>query len=179
VIALVATTTATVVACSGSGSAPVSLPRVSTDSPSPTAHPSGHPTAATPSPSPHTVKQAALGVVRRYYQVFNSLHRSMDAAALAALLTPTCPCQAQVEAIRRAAARGEHYVDRASINVMRPSIQDARHAFVLVNLDTGRGGLMTANGRHLTSAPPRHGVQRVFRLVRQGRRWSIAAIEAG
>jgi hypothetical protein len=158
----------------------VSLPGVSTSATHLSARPSGQPTTTRSfSPSPQTTRQAALEVVRRYYRVINSLHHTMDAAALATLLTRSCPCQAQVNAIRTAAARGERYADRASVNVMRASLQDARHAYVLVNLDTGRGGLVASNGRRLTSAPPRHGVQRVFRLVRQRRHWSIAAIEAG
>jgi hypothetical protein len=128
---------------------------------------------------PHPPRQAALEVVRRYYRVLNSLRHTMDADALAALLTPSCPCQAQVAAIRTAAARGERYTDHASVNVMRASVQYPRHAFVLVNLDTGRGGLLASDGRRLTSAPPHDGVQRVFRLVRLRRHWSIAAIEAG
>lgn len=169
-----------VVACGSQGRAPASLSRpASTVAPS-IPRPVGAPPATTAAPArrPQTERQAAVALVERYYQVFNSLHRTMDAAALAALLTPSCPCQAQVTAIRQAAARGEHYVDRASVNVMRPSAQDAHHAYVLVNLDTSRGGLVTAAGRQVTSVPARHGVQRVFRLVRAGKRWSIAGIEA-
>jgi hypothetical protein len=177
---LLLATSVTLAACGGGEPAPTSLSRLPMLSPHPPAidppEQLGAP-AATASPRP--MRSDAIEVVKRYYQVFNSLHRSMDAAALAALLTPSCPCQAQVDAIRRAVARGEHYVDRASVNVMRTSVQDSRHAYVLVNLDTGPGGLVAANGRRVTSAPARHGVQRVFRLVRHGRRWSIAAIEAG
>lgn len=117
--------------------------------------------------------------MRHYYQVFNALHRTMAAGALAAMFTQDCPCRAQVRAVRSAARRGEHYVDHATVNVMRASVQDRRHAFVLVNLDTGRGGLVRAAGRVVTSAPPRRGVQRVFRLVQVGGRWLIARIEAG
>jgi hypothetical protein len=177
---MVVAATTGAVACSAQRSTAVSLPGALTSATPLAARPSGHPTTTRPSsPSPQTARQAALEVVRRYYHVINSLHRTMDAAALATLLTQSCPCQTQVEAIRAAAARDERYVDRASVNVMRASMQDARHAYVLVNLDTGRGGLVTSNGQRLTSAPPRLGVQRVFRLVRQRQRWSIAAIEAG
>lgn len=103
----------------------------------------------------------------------------MAAGALSSLLTPACPCQAQVRAIRRAARRGEHYVDHASLNALRPSVEGPQHAFVLVNLDTGRGGLMTQDGSRVTSAGPQHGIQRVFRLVDVGGRWLISQIEAG
>lgn len=167
-----------VVACGGQPPAPASLPTVSSAVARPTAPPTGQP--RTPStPPPQSTRQAALALVERYYQVLNSLHRTMDAAALASLLAPTCPCRAQVAAVRRAAARGEHYIDHASLNVMRPSVQDTHHAYVLVNLDTRRGGLVSADGRLVTSAPPRRDVQRVFRLVRHGQQWMIASIEVG
>jgi hypothetical protein len=120
----------------------------------------------------------AVAVVRRYYAVFNGLHRSMDANALASLFTSTCPCQAQVAAVRRAAAQDEHYVDHASVNVMRPSVTDHTHAYVLVNLDTSRGGL-ERDGTRVSTAAPQRGIQRVFRLVHLNGRWLISRIEVG
>lgn len=176
-LALAVTLGAGLTGCGGDAAGPASLPRVGPASaPAGTGRPIASPAPVRPRLGP---RRAAVAVVRRYYQVFNGLHRTMDAAAMSALFTADCPCRQQVRAVRKAAALDEHYVDRATVNVMRPSLQDADHAYVLVNLDTARGGLVTEAGRRVTTAAPRRGVQRVFRLVRHGRRWLISRIEAG
>jgi hypothetical protein len=117
-------------------------------------------------------------VVRSYYRATNRLAHDMDPAALTSLFTAGCPCQAQVQAVRRAAARDEHYVDRARLRAGPASVEDPHHAYVLVDLDTSAGGLERANGTRVTSAAPQHDLQRVFRLVRVGRAWLIERIEA-
>lgn len=132
-----------------------------------------------PARRPPTERGRVLAAVHRYYRVINALHQRMDAAALASLFTATCPCQAQAAAVRQAAARGEHFVDHAALNVLRPSLQGPTHAFVLVNLDTGRGGLVGRDGDRVTSSAPKRGVQRVFRLALIRGRWLINQIDVG
>jgi hypothetical protein len=121
---------------------------------------------------------AATAVVRHYYAIANALRRHMDAAALAALFTPACPCQAQARAVRRAAAKHEHYVDQATLNALRPSLQDRTHAYVLVDLNASRGGLVRSDGARITSVPAQRHVQRVFRLALINGHWRIYRIEA-
>jgi hypothetical protein len=145
----------------------------------------GTPAAPLASASPHRRSPAsargltaAVRVVRRYYQVTNRLHRDMNPAALDALFTASCPCRAQVRAVRRAGARGEHYVDHATLNAVRPTALGADRAEVLVDFDAASGGLVGADGSRLTSAPPARHVQRLFVVERIATRWRIAKIEA-
>ncbi|HET7309884.1 MAG TPA: hypothetical protein VFJ17_01005 [Mycobacteriales bacterium] len=157
-------------ACSSGGSAPRSLPALSTT-----------PAAAT-STAPPTSKAAELAavkaVVRRYYALANQLHRTMDADPLAQLMTPDCSCRQQIQAIRSAAAVHNHYVDTATITSLTPALDSATTADVLVEFDAGVGGLVDASGRVITKSPPRKGIRRLFLLRLVGHQWLIAEIRA-
>jgi hypothetical protein len=159
----------TLAACAQSGATPPRvLPLLSPSAPVTPAHTA---TAVPP-------RRQVVTVVRHYYAAANRLPRDMNAHALADLFTASCPCQAQVQAIRRAAERGEHYIDHARLNVLRPTVESSRRATVLVDLDAARGGLSRADGTRVTSAPPAHHVQRLFHLVRSHGQWLIDRIDA-
>lgn len=122
-------------------------------------------------------RAAVIAVVRRYYAIANNLRRDMDASALAALFTPRCVCQQQVRAIRRAAAKHEHYVDQAHLNAITPLIDGPTEARILVDLSVSRGGLSTPSGRRVTSVPPAPDIHRLFQLRFTGGRWLIDEFE--
>jgi hypothetical protein len=173
-LAAAAATTIGLAACSSSGSDPVGLPSLS---------PSATASSPSPSPSPTATSKkaelaAATAVVKRYYEIANQLKIHMNADGLAALMTAGCPCRAQVRAVRRAARHGEHYIDHAHINEFVPSYEAPGAVFVLVDLNASRGGLSTASGHMVTSAPPAKHVKRVFRLIKVQDRWLIGRIEA-
>jgi hypothetical protein len=135
------------------------------------------PPPPSPTTSPKISELAAVkDVVRHYYAIANNLHLNMDSSALAALFTPACRCQAQVRAVRSAAAKGEHYIDQARINALRANDQGPRFAHVLADIDAARGGLETADGRRITSVAPRNHVRRAFSLERFRRGWLIYSI---
>jgi hypothetical protein len=168
---------AALAACSEGGSAgPRALPVIQR-SPDPSAS-RGRPATPTPSSRNGSELAAATAVVRRYYRVTNALARHMDPSRLAALFTADCQCQAQVRAVRHAAADREHYIDHADLHAVRGSIEDSSHAYVLVDLSTSRGGLVRADGTPVSSTAPRRHLERVFRLERVGRSWRIYRIEA-
>jgi hypothetical protein len=172
-LACAASLTMTLAACGGSSSAPKSLPTL----PSAT---DPAPTSASPTPTATSKKAelaAAKAVVVRYFSVVNAMHIHMDAQALDALFTKDCTCQAQVRAVRRAAKRGEHYTDHASINAIRPNIDGQDLADVLVDYDTRRGGLVDSTGHRVTSTTPKKHVRWVFRLQRLAGDWRITRIE--
>jgi hypothetical protein len=188
VILAIATVLVSLAACGGGSSGPATLPALSSSvaGPTPTAtvaSPVATPSPTTPpTPSGRATRKAELAaataVVRRYYAIANELRTHMDAGALAMLFTRSCPCQQQVRAIRAAAARHEHYIDQARLNVLRPELEGTNTASVLVDFDAGRGGLATRSGRQVTSAPAKNHVRRVFRLERTGARWLIFEIDA-
>lgn len=154
--------------CSSSGSKPVSLPSISPSA-----------TSASPSPTPTAAElAAATAVVKRYYMVLNDLHNDMDAAAFAVLMTASCTCQQQVQAIREAAAKRERYVDHVRLVSMTPTIDSATTADVLVQYDSTRAGLVDAQGNAITSSPPKSGIKRVFHLQLMGGHWLISEIDA-
>jgi hypothetical protein len=173
-VACAASLAMTLAACGGSSSAPKSLPTLPTAT-------DPAPSSASPTPTATSKKAelaAAKAVVTQYYQVANSLKTHMDAPALSALMTATCPCRAQVRAVRDAAQKGEHYIDHAHINNLVPSVEGPAAAFVLVDINASRGGLETADGRAITSAPAAKHIRRVFRLVNLDGHWLIDRIEA-
>lgn len=164
-----------VTACGSSApSTPKTLPALSASTP--VATPS--PAASKPALSAKAAElAAATAVVRRYYEIANNLHRSMDADALAALFTSNCFCRAQVRAVRSAAAKGEHYIDQARLNSVVANTEGPTRADVLVDLNAARGGLVRADGSQVTSGRPQRHVKRVFRLHHVGNQWLITAIE--
>jgi hypothetical protein len=164
------------VGCGSSSSAPVSLPAVTAGTTTPSPAPTSTPTAGVTSKKAELA--AARAVVSRYYEIANDLRNHMNAAALAALMTDKCPCRAQVRAVRRAARSNEHYIDQARLNHLVTGYEGPSAAYVLVDFDASRGGLVTGDGRHVTTAPPAKGVKRVFRLEKIDGTWLINRIEA-
>jgi hypothetical protein len=156
--------------CSGGGSAPRTLPPLSTT-----------PAAETTS-SPPTSKAAELAavkaVVRRYYALINDLHDRMDPAPLAQLMTASCTCRQQLEAVRSAARKGQHYIDTVRLVSLTAALETRSQADVLVQYRALRGGLVTADGRPVTSTKPRAGIKRFFVLQKIGGTWLIAEIRA-
>jgi hypothetical protein len=143
--------------------------------------PSQLPIAAPLTSDPATTHRAAPrdqvhAVVRRYFEVLNRLHAEMDSTALARLLTPDCPCQQQVEAIRTAAANGQRYLDRTRIKALRVNLDGPGAADVLADYQLVRGGLVDAAGRHLTRITP-HRLRWDFRLRRVNGQWRINRID--
>ena len=167
-VALACALSALVLAACSSGDKPVALPSLSQ---SPT---------ASPTPSPTDSAQAAtsaVNAVRAYYTIVNNFHRQMDAAALAALMTKTCTCQQQVRAVTEAAARGEHYIDHAHLVSLTPAVNSATSVDVLVEYNASAGGLVDGSGHHVTTAPAKDGIKRLFRLREIGGRWLIVEID--
>jgi hypothetical protein len=163
---------------SHTSASPHSLPPLSV--PTTTVRPTSQPTAsANPANvSPEAAElAAATAVVRRYYAIANNLRHDMNFRALEALFTSACYCQAQARSVREAAALHEHYIDQAHLNVLRPSSEGIGRAYVLVNFDAARGGLVKADGTTVTSIPPKRHVERVFRLEHFHRGWLITSIE--
>lgn len=160
---------ASAVACSGSGDRPRTLPPLSTTP------------AASASTAPSTQQDelaAATAVVRRYFAVVNALSRDMNAEALAQLMTPDCTCRQQVAAVRLAAERQEHYIDKATGLNLTASADGRTIVEVLVQYDASRGGLASASGKLISSSPPVRGVKRLFRLRFVNRTWLIYSIQA-
>lgn len=154
--------------CGGSGAGrPADLPAIPTTS-----------VFASPVPrAPQSPIAAADAVVHRYFRVINRLHTDMDANALSQLMTPSCPCQAQVTSVRMATRRGERYVDRVHIYAARPALDSAETADVLVDFESVRGGLDDAAGRPI-SRTKRHRSRWDFQLVRHHTHWLIDRIES-
>lgn len=122
--------------------------------------------------------QAQLtSTIERYFGVLDQLQVRMDAVALSRLFTRSCPCQQQARAIRAAAARGERYVEAVRINAIRPNLDGPANADVLADYTLIRAERVDAAGHQLGRTRP-HRVWWDFRLVRHGRRWLIARIDA-
>jgi hypothetical protein len=173
-------------ACSGGSSGPATLPALSssvatplpTASASPAASPS--PVASATAATQRTRKAelaAVTAVVRRYFATVNDLHRTMNANELADEFTSACPCQAQVRAVRSAAAKHEHYIDHATVNALRPVLQDPSHAQVLADYDSTSGGLVSRDGRRITTTRSEIHVRWNFELRRGNSVWRISSIE--
>jgi hypothetical protein len=157
-------------ACGGSGSAPRALPALST---TPAAD------ASTAPPTSRAAELAAVkAVVRRYYALLNRLHIDMNADGFAELMTEDCLCQQQVDAIRNAVARHEHYIDAVKLVSLTAALESRSRADVLVQYNARRGGLVEASGRQVTSTPAKAGLKRFFVLVLKENRWLISEIRA-
>ena len=120
---------------------------------------------------------AARGVVRRYYAALDGLRIRMRAAPLARLMTPDCPCRAQVDAVRSALRRDERYTDRVRVirlvaHLDRPGLID-----VVVTLDVAHAGLAGPAGR-VTAPTTVHNLHRELLLRRIGNRWLVERVIA-
>jgi hypothetical protein len=156
-------------ACSSAGSAPQTLPRLSTTP------------ATVTSTAPPTTKAAELAavkaVVRRYYALLNAPTTVANADALAAMLTRDCTCRRVVRSMRQMAASGRQYFGRSSLVSLRPYIDSPTEADVYVEYNYSSGGYKDAAGRVLHSEPGRTGVKVDFRLTPVGGRWIISRID--
>lgn len=162
--------------CDG-GSSPRTLPRLS-GAAAGRSHRALVAPRSTVAARPRSERASVIAVVRRYFRVVNRLSHDMNAVGLAAMFTATCPCRAQVRAVRSAAGKAEHFVGTAHVNVVRPSVEGPTRASVLVNFDVSRSGVVTAGGAMVTSVPARPGLQRIFRLENDGGRWLVYRIDA-
>lgn len=144
----------------------------------------GHPRTlpsltATPTPSATssaTDLEAATSVVRAYYALLNQLVTTMDPRGIASLMTGACPCRQQLTAISEAQAKQEHYIDHVDLVSLTPVRDTPIEVSVLVEYNAGRGGLVDAHGRTVTTSKARNGVKRLFRVTREADRWLIADI---
>jgi len=161
------------------------------------ATPTGEPVALKPtrqasalrSPAPLTVppptpttgrispRAAELATVRQYFRVLNHLDVAMDADALAALMTPSCPCRKQVRSVRTEREEGHFYVDGAVINAIRVHVDGPAIGDVLVDYNATAGGIRDATGHWLSRAPLVRHVNWDFTLAKTSGRWQIARIE--
>lgn len=122
-------------------------------------------------------KTAEAAVVRRYFDTLNGLSARMDASGLAALMTTDCPCRVQVTSVRHEAALHRRYVGTDRINVIRPNIDGRAVGDVVVDFDASRSGLVTADGRRISSTPPGTHLNRDFVMRRVDGMWLIARID--
>ena len=156
-------------ACSGDGgSAPRTLPPLSTTP------------AAVTSTAPPTTRAAELAavkaVVRRYYQLINGLHLSMNADAIAALSTRDCACRSFVAAIRNTASQGQRYFGHIHVVGLTADMDGPNYAEVLATYDSSAGGTVTNTGRVVYRGTPHHGTVENFLLTKRGGSWLISAI---
>src|SRR3954447_704771 len=135
--------------CSSGGSAPRTLPPLSTTP------------AAVTSTAPPTSKAAELAavkaVVRRYYTLINQLQQSMNADAIAELSTPQCPCRSFVAAIRKTASQGQRYFGHIKIISLSADKDGPDYAEALATYDSSAGGTETRAGRIVYRGRPHHG----------------------
>jgi hypothetical protein len=122
-------------------------------------------------------RQAEAAVVRRYFTIINGLDTDMNAAGLAALMTAECPCRRQVRAVRYEASLHRSYVGRDHLNAIRPNLDGAGLGDVIVDFDSGRGGIVSASGRRITSSAAAEHLNRDFVMRRVNRRWLISRID--
>ncbi len=157
-----------VTGCSGGGSAPRSLPPLSTTP------------AAVSSNAPPSSKAADLAavkaVVRRYYALLNSPTTVANADALAALMTADCKCRRVADSTREVAERGQHYFGKTHVVAIRAVLDTRDSAEALVQYNVGTSGIETAAGRRLTVYPALHGAKVNFLLRRDGAHWRIRAL---
>jgi hypothetical protein len=157
---------AALAACGGSGSSPSVLPPLSTT-----------PTASASTAPPADPKAAAVAVVKEYYRLLNEETSTSNAAALAGVMTPECPCQQVVAATKRVAKSGEHYFGRNTIRSLSPSVDSVSTVDVVVQYDYTPGGIKTADGRVISRTSARRGNLVRIVLSNRGSRWLIARIE--
>lgn len=135
--------------------------------------------SAEPAPGPNAAAAAvhsAEAVVRRYYAALDGLRRRMRPGPLAALLARTCPCRAQVRAVRTAMRRGERYTDRIRVVALvahldRPDLVD-----VVVTYDVHHGGLVDRAGDPLTAPTTIRNIHRELEVGARAGRWQIRQV---
>jgi hypothetical protein len=173
-VAVAASALLSAAACSGGASGPQALPPLHPVVPSPTATRPGPPAPAT---GRQAELAAATAVVRRYFAIVNNLHRDMNPQALGSIFAAGCACNAQVEAIRSASRLGEHYIDHATVNELRPSLDGPRSADVLADYAATPGGLVNGQGVRVTRTAGMKHIHWDFRLQLTHGRWTVTAIE--
>jgi hypothetical protein len=170
-------------ACGGGSSGPATLPALSSSVATPTpaataASPVTPPSPAT-SPTPSTRRSelaAATTVVRRYYALVARVSRHMNAAPIAALMTPTCACQKFPDQISQLRAKQEHFFGSARVLAYRPHAEGRRTVSVLVAYNAGSGGIANRHDRVLATSKPLHDATLNYTLQHVGARWLIAKV---
>lgn len=139
---------------------------------------------ATPSTDPtstHLTKkqelQAAEATVRQYFATVNELPARMNPRPLAALITSTCQCQAQVRAIKYYARRGEHFTQRAHVEAIKAVYDTPSLVEVLVRYSTPQGGVANSSGQMISETKAVRHQQNDFFVVPGGDGWLISKIE--
>src|SRR5581483_2385472 len=111
------------------------------------------------------------------FDVVNHLRTDMDASLLSAIFAASCPCQAQVRAVRNAANKHEHYIDHASINALRATVDSPTSADALVDYNSSVGGIVDSSGRTITRTPAKQHIRWIFHLSNSGSGWRITGID--
>ena len=120
---------------------------------------------------------AEAAVVRQYFRIINHLDTDMDAAALARLMTPACPCHKLERSVRDEAAHERHYFGTARLNRVQAHLDGPALGDVLVDFDATVGGVRTAAGAVASRTPARRHVNWDFVLVHRGGTWLINRID--
>lgn len=115
-------------------------------------------------------------VVRQYFRIINHLDTDMNAAALARLMTPACPCHKLERSVRDEASHNRRYFGTVSLNRVQAHVDGPALGDVLVDFDRTVGGVRDSHGTILTRTPPRRHVNWDFVLVRRAGGWLINQI---
>lgn len=152
-------------ACSNGGSAPQTLPRLSTTP------------AAESSTAPPTSKAAELAaassVVKQYFKLKNQLASNMSTVPFRKIETADCPCRRFLGSISDVAQSNQHYFGRVLSLHLTPAADSEDLVEVLAGYDTTAGGIAGRDGRVLSRGEARRGVLAMFYVRKTSNGWQI------
>jgi hypothetical protein len=161
-------------ACGGGGSAPQTLPRLST---TPAAE-----TSTAPLAGEAAELAAATTTVRMYFELKNRLPQDMDARSIAQITTPTCACREIVRTVRALRERHQHYFGAARVRGMTPAADSSTLVEVLVTYDSTAGGTADSHNRTIYRGQAHRDVTQMFYVREIDGHWlidQIRLIDAG
>ena len=167
-VALACALAAVLAAGCSSGDKPAALPSLT----------QSNSASASPSPTSSATELAAVSaVVHRYFELINGPTTATAANELFAIMTAACKCRRVPTSVRDAAANGERYFGRTTIQSFVPTIDGPEDADVLVDYDSSTSGLRDASGRQLHRDPAMRGMTADFRLVQRKGVWLIDIVQ--